>query len=430
VTAHVDTAHKPVLPLEYADERTVRSDVRRMAVLFGLVYFAQGICQVVLLLSQPIKRYLRDSAGYTADQIAHFFVIVMIPWMIKPVYGLLSDFVPIGGYRRKSYLLLMNLAAAGAFALATGVRDPQRLMVLMFVTAVGVACSDVVIDALMVETGQRTGRVKLFQGIQWTCISLSGIASAFAGGQLSERLAPARAVQVAAGICAAVAATVGVVAWLVVREPKSRMNAEQLKGTAAGIWASLRSKRLWLILLYLILAHYNPGMETPLYMHITKGMGLSEATYGMAYTLESTGRLVGAVLFTAVVAPRFSTRGSIVIGMLAIAAGMLTFLLARDKTSAYAASFCYGTGYMLNALALLSLAAETCPKRAEGFTFAAIMSVLNFAMQFADYSGSLMYERVFHRQFWPLPIIAASATMVAIALVPLLPKQPRSGDRT
>jgi hypothetical protein len=83
---------------------------------------------------------------------------------------------------------------------------------------------------------------------------------------------------------------------------------------------------------------------------------------------------------------------------------------------------------MLNALALLSLAAETCPKRAEGFTFAAIMSVLNFAMQFADYSGSLMYERVFHKAFWPLPIIAASATGVALLLVPLLPREPKPVD--
>jgi MFS family permease len=219
-----------------------------------------------------------------------------------------------------------------------------------------------------------------------------------------------------------------VVAWFLVREPKARLDVEQLRATARGIWAALRSVRLWLVLLYLVLAHYNPGMETPLYLHVTKTMGLSEATFGMANTLMNAGYFVGALLFTMVIAPRSSTRGSIVIGLLSIGGGMLTFLLVRGERSAYAAAFAYGVGYMLSALAMLSLAAETCPRRAEGFTFAAIMSVLNFAMQFADYSGSLLYERVFHRQFWPLPILAASFTLVAVALVPLLPREPKPAD--
>src|SRR5690242_5479516 len=101
-----------------------RSEVRRLAVLFGVVYFAQGICQVVCLLNQPLSYFLRKHLGYTADHIAAFRYALMIPWMIKPAYGLISDFIPLGGYRRKSYLLLMNLVAAGAFASVWGIRSP------------------------------------------------------------------------------------------------------------------------------------------------------------------------------------------------------------------------------------------------------------------------------------------------------------------
>lgn len=31
------------------------------------------------------------------------------PWVIKPVYGFLSDTVPIFGYKRRSYLILCGL---------------------------------------------------------------------------------------------------------------------------------------------------------------------------------------------------------------------------------------------------------------------------------------------------------------------------------
>ena len=412
-----------VLPLD--DPSAARAEVRRLATLFGIVYFAQGICQVVLLLNQPIKYYLRQHLNYGADDIAAFMAFVMIPWMIKPAYGLLSDFVPIAGYRRKSYLLIMNLLAAGAFCWAAGVHSVPMLTAAIFLTAVGVACSDVVVDALMVESGQRTGRVKLFQGVQWTCISVAGTLSALAGGYLCQVYAPDRAFRVAAVICAGVAATVAVVAWLLVREPKARLDAEQLKSTARGVAGAFTSGRLWLLLLYMMLAHFNPGLVTPLYLHQTETLGFSELTFGRLEGVASVGYFVGAATFTLVVARRFSTRGSLVVGLLAISLGALSFLIMRDIPTATVASFCYGVGYMLSALALLSLAAEACPRRAEGFTFAAIMSVMNIAMQAADYTGSYLYEKVLNKSYWPLPVLSAAVTLVAVALVPLLPRGPQ-----
>ena len=32
-----------------------------------------------------------------------------LPWIIKPVYGILSDAVPLLGYHRRSYLILFGL---------------------------------------------------------------------------------------------------------------------------------------------------------------------------------------------------------------------------------------------------------------------------------------------------------------------------------
>lgn len=423
----MSTESPPTSALPYeSPAEPPRSDVRRLATLFGVVYAAQGICQVVLLLNQPIKFYLRQSLGYSADKIAAFMAFVMIPWMIKPAYGLLSDFVPIAGYRRKTYLLLMNLLAAGAFCWAAGVNSVAMLTAAIFVTALGVACSDVVVDALMVESGQRTGRVKLFQGVQWTCVNVAGILSALAGGYLCQHFAPDRAFRIAAMICAGVAATVAVVAWLLVREPRARLDAVQLRAAARGVASAFTSLRLWLILLYMLLAHFNPGMQTPLYLHQTETLGFSELTYGRLDSVTSVGYVVGAVVFTLVVSRRFSTRGSIVIGLLAISAGALSYLIMRDVRTAVVANFCYGVGYMLSALALLSLAAESCPRRAEGFTFAAIMSVMNFAMQGADYLGSYLYEHVLNKAYWPLAVMSAAITLVAVALVPLLPRTPNN----
>jgi hypothetical protein len=68
-------------------------------IFFGLAYFAHGIAGG--LAKQPFTNYFK-SLGMTADMVAAWLSLAAIPWMIKPLYGLLIDLVPLWGYRRKS----------------------------------------------------------------------------------------------------------------------------------------------------------------------------------------------------------------------------------------------------------------------------------------------------------------------------------------
>src|SRR5262244_4076747 len=127
-------------------------DTRRLAVLFAVVYFAQGMWY---LPNQTLTIVLKER-GLSAGQVATFFTVSTIPWLIKPVYGLLSDFVPLFGRRRKSYLLITSaLASAAGFTLATAVEHTYWALVTLFtLMALGLAFNDVLTDALMVEHGR------------------------------------------------------------------------------------------------------------------------------------------------------------------------------------------------------------------------------------------------------------------------------------
>src|SRR5258708_26282909 len=81
---------------------------RRLALFLAMVYFAQGM---VYLPDQVVSIVFKER-GLTAGQLATFTWIITIPWFIKPVYGLLSDFVPIAGTRRRSYFLIMAALSA------------------------------------------------------------------------------------------------------------------------------------------------------------------------------------------------------------------------------------------------------------------------------------------------------------------------------
>src|SRR3989449_9684218 len=79
-------------------------DTQRLAVLFGDVYFAQGMWY---LPNQAITIVLKDR-GLTAGQVADFFLLTTIPWLIKHAYGLLSLFLPLFGPRRLTYSRLTS----------------------------------------------------------------------------------------------------------------------------------------------------------------------------------------------------------------------------------------------------------------------------------------------------------------------------------
>ena len=130
-----------------------------LGALFGLLYFVQGIVEPTDgLLSQPIKSLLR-TWGYSAATTAWFISVLSIAWAIKPLYGLLTDFVPLAGSRRRSYLLLTTAVASISlmlvYLLPLSSERAVLLLLLLLPTAVAIAFSDVVIDAMMVAAGSR-----------------------------------------------------------------------------------------------------------------------------------------------------------------------------------------------------------------------------------------------------------------------------------
>ena len=74
--------------------------INRLLVFFALVYVVEGVGQVEGLIAQPLSFYLKEVHGWTALEVSAYLTIFNFPWIIKPLYGAFSDFVPLLGYRR------------------------------------------------------------------------------------------------------------------------------------------------------------------------------------------------------------------------------------------------------------------------------------------------------------------------------------------
>ena len=95
---------------------------------FAVVYVVEGFGQAGGLIFQPLNFFLKEAHGWTPVQVTAYLTVLNLPWIIKPVYGIVSDFVPLFGYRRKAYLVLANLAAAAASGWVIFLTTPSRLI--------------------------------------------------------------------------------------------------------------------------------------------------------------------------------------------------------------------------------------------------------------------------------------------------------------
>ncbi|MGC1901281.1 MAG: hypothetical protein WA716_21625, partial [Pseudolabrys sp.] len=126
MTTGAQTQPPPVTPTPDDARR-----IRRLMLYFGMVYAVEGIGQTDGIIAQPLTYYFKEVHSWTPMQVTAALTAFNLPWIIKPVYGLVSDFVPLFGYRRKSYLVLASILATGAYLLAAQMEAPSRLLFML-----------------------------------------------------------------------------------------------------------------------------------------------------------------------------------------------------------------------------------------------------------------------------------------------------------
>jgi predicted MFS family arabinose efflux permease len=417
------TSERSLAPTSAAPEAEAKT-IKRLLLFFALVYVVEGMGQIVGLIYQPLNYYLKEVQGWTPVQVTAFITLFNLPWIIKPLYGLVSDFVPLFGYRRKSYLILANVAAIGGYLWVTQIAAASDLAFALMLTAYAMAISSTLCGAVLVENGQRLKESGTFVNQQWLWFNIAAMIAAIAGGQLVQHLAPAHALHAAAAIISIAPFAVIAGTVFLVPEKKTRADLAAMRNTLSGLLTAFRRRELWIVAMFIFLYYFSPGLSTPLYYHMTDDLRFSQAYIGVLGSISAAGWVVGALLYR-----RFF--GSLTLkNLLNLSIGLgtvagLGYLFFWNEIAAAIISFCGGFAAMLTTVATLTLAADYCPPRAEGFSFAVLMSIINLANTLADNIGSFLYTHVLNRALPPLVLISAAFTAFAFVIVPLL----RLGDK-
>lgn len=386
-------------------------DARRLALLFALVYFAQGM----IYLPEQVVAIVFKERGLTAGQLAAFTWITTIPWFIKPVYGLLSDFVPLFGSRRRSYFLIMSGGAALAAVSVSLMPGVSYALLATMITLLwlGVGFTDVITDALMVENGKRVGLTGAFQSVQWGALGAASILVGVGGGYLAER----RAFAAAFALVACFPVVSFLMAVFVVREPPARPNLEGFGETWSAVRQALGRRDLWAVAGFTFFWAFSPSFGPAFFYYQTDVLGFSQTFIGVLSSLGAAASIAGAWAY-ARLSRTISLKRLIVWAIGGGALGMVAYLVYRGPASAVGITVVFGAIGMTTQLAFMDLAAKACPRRAEATFFALLMSVHNLGMRSGEWTSANLYDWL---GYAPLVLISTAFTAAAWLLVPLVP---------
>ncbi|XP_054796158.1 probable folate-biopterin transporter 4 isoform X3 [Prosopis cineraria] len=161
--------------------------------LICLIYFTQmqGFRSFVWT---AISYQLKDKLKLSPAASQYVSSIAFFPWSIKPLYGIMSDCIPIRGRKRIPYLVIATVLSLVPWLILgsnSASRDSKwHLMIFLTVQNLGSAMADVVVDAMIAEAARydRALFAGDLQSISWMAMALGGICGSLLGGYVLSNL--------------------------------------------------------------------------------------------------------------------------------------------------------------------------------------------------------------------------------------------------
>ena len=153
--------------------------------IFSVNYFIQGTVTSIFSVIVPIYILMiitTTGATITAADIAYIATIILIPWSIKIIFGILTDKYGVEKIgRRRPWILTTFLIAGITWILLPSLITPTNVIFIFIITGLiimaGTAISDTALDGLIIDIvpKEQLGRV------QGTCWGFRSVGMIFGG---------------------------------------------------------------------------------------------------------------------------------------------------------------------------------------------------------------------------------------------------------
>ena len=399
------------------------------------IYFFQGILALSRL---AVSFFLKDELLLSPVQMSTIIGISTIPWMIKPLYGFISDSFPLFGYHRKPYILLSGIIGCAAWVcLGTVVHTSSMATMMILLSYLSIAISDVIIDSIVVQRAriETEANVGSLQSLCWGTTAIGGLCTAYFSGLLLEYFST-RTVFLITALFPLVMSSV---TWLIAEQPvdKNEQNKKDnnTKNQLVQIRAAITKEAILLPTLFIFFWHATPNAEAAFFYFTTNELHFDPEFLGRVQLVTSFASLIGVWVFQRYL-KTIPFRVMFTWGiLLSTALGMTTLLLVTHTNRLLGIDdhwFSLGDSLIITVIGkivfmpILVLSTKLCPPGIEATFFALLMSVLNLGGTVSYGLGSVMMQwlGITENHFdslWLLIIITNCSSLIPIFLIKWLP---------
>jgi folate/biopterin transporter len=410
-------------------------------VAIATIYFVEG----ALGLARLAQTYLlKDELHLGPAELSALTGFFVLPWSIKPVYGFLSDGLPLFGYRRRSYLILAGgLGFFSYFALGQnffGLLPLDQIIpatvVALLVSSACIAFSDVVADGIVVQKTRDSDNPAIAGGLQslcWGSAAIGGLLSAYFSGSLLEVMKP----QDVFGITAVLPLLVAAIAFLIDEQPVLRKgrqgnnnnnnnnNNNSLASTTStdaaahglvvvedepkpfdgiqdqidALWGAIKQPSIYKPALFLFLWQSTPTSDGAFFFFMTDELGFGPEFLGRVRLISAGASLFGVWLYNQYLKTKPIKDILFWASIISVPLGLSSLLLITHANRALGipdGMFVVGDDVVLAVLGQIAflptlvLAARLCPPGVEAVLFATLMSINNGASTLGTEIGALL----------------------------------------
>ncbi|CAH8380814.1 unnamed protein product [Eruca vesicaria subsp. sativa] len=412
----------------------------------AMVYFVQGVLGLARL---AVSFYLKDDLHLDPAETAVITGLSSLPWLVKPLYGFISDSVPLFGYRRRSYLVLSGLLGAFSWSLMAGFVDSKYSAAsCILLGSLSVAFSDVVVDSMVVERarGESQSVSGSLQSLCWGSSAFGGIVSSYFSGSLVESYG----VRFVFGVTALLPLITSAVAVLVNEQRVVRpgpMQKENItlvnpgflqtsKQNMIQLWGAIKQPNVFLPTLFIFLWQATPHSDSAMFYFTTNKLGFTPEFLGRVKLVTSIASLLGVGLYNGFLKTVPLRKIFLVTTVFGTGLGMTQVLLVTGFNRQLGISdewFAIGDSLILTVLAqasfmpVLVLAARLCPEGMEATLFATLMSISNGGSVLGGLMGAGLTQvfgitRDSFDNLSTLIILCNLSSLLPLPLLGLLPK--------
>lgn len=359
--------------------------------LIPFVYFIAG---AVGLASVAATFLYKEELGFTLQQVQFLGSLSVIPWSIKPLYGLVSDRLPVFGLRRKPYLVVAGLLGSiGYLSMGLFAESFWGVAAAMVTAYLGFAIADVIVDGIVAERSRSQKEAGKLQSICRGAIMLGALLSGFLSGHLVALVGP-RQVYL---ITSALPLLTLLFAFCMYEEKSSRMGFA-LRETWRKIRTGLTPPVLWTAL-FLFVWRSTPNSGGSLTYYMIDELQFNPEFFGTLNLVGHAMGIAGVVVFRKFLISIPMKKllfwiivASVVLSLpsLGLVYGWYEALGMSPKMFALADTFLTGPLTEIGFLPLLVLTARVCPKGVEATMFALLASIMNIGLAISDLGGAAL----------------------------------------